>query len=114
MTDTPKLTLEQFLQPANAQPTADVIDAHLDSIQAASGADDRAMLRVAAYILRAIGISMPWNEVDGLDANRFDRRLRAIVPSWRECIGAFLHLEFSKPDAPTEETDDVPQEGERT
>lgn len=100
----PLLTLEQFLQPANSPPTSTSIDAHLDSIQGATGADDRAMLRVAAYLMRAIALSMPWNEVDGLDAHRFDTRLRAIVPTWRECIGAFLHLEFSRP-APEPESE---------
>jgi hypothetical protein len=106
MTDAAKqLTLEQFLAPAiQTGLTQQRIDAHIDSIQGATQVKDRELLRACFYVLRAIGVSMPWDEVQGLDARRVDTRLGGIVPTWRECIGALLHIEFSPP-APEEPQD---------
>lgn len=98
------LTLEQFLQPANREPMSTMIDAHLDSIQGATGATDRQMLRTFAFVLRAIATSMPWDDEQGLDAQRFEHRLKAFAPSWRECIGAVLGLSFTKKEQPQTQT----------
>ncbi len=74
------------------------------------------MLRTYALLLRSIAVSMPWDEESGMDARRFHRLSKTSMPSWRDCIGVCLHLEFSKPEddesAPTDskDSDDGPKE----
>lgn len=109
MTDTdrprePIRTLEigDFLAQAHAYPVRSIIERHIDQIKVAAAGGkpdqeptDRDMLRVCFWLLRAIGVSMPWNEEDGLDVARFDQVANAIVPPWRQCIGAVIGLEFT-------------------
>jgi len=94
----------EFLGQAQEPELAAKIDAMIETIQATSGADDRKMLRAYALLLRSIGTSMPWDEDEGLDARRFHMESKTALPSWRQCIGACLQLEFSKPDNPDEVT----------
>jgi hypothetical protein len=91
-------TAEQFLSQAQEPELAAKIDAAIDTIQTITGATDRKMLRAYALLLRSIGTSMPWDEKDGLDARRFHMESKSALPSWRQCIGACLQLEFTKPD----------------
>lgn len=94
----------EFLSQAQEPELAAKIDAMIETIQATTGADDRKMLRGYALLLRSIGTSMPWDEDEGLDARRFHMESKTALPSWRQCIGACLQLEFSKPDNPDEVT----------
>jgi len=92
------MTVEQFIQQAQEPQMAALIDTMIDTIQSTTGADDRKMLRGFILVLRAIATSMPWNEDEGLDARLFHKESKTVMPSWRDCIGALLQLEFSKPD----------------
>ncbi len=98
-------TAEQFIQQAQEPQMAALIDAMIDTIQATTGANDRKMLRGYALVLRSIATSMPWDENEGLDARRFHMESRTALPSWRECIGVLLQLEFSNPDKTDAEFD---------
>ena len=112
-----KITLQsvtEFLSQAQEPELAAKIDAAIETIQAITGATDRKMLRAYALTLRSIATSMPWNEEDGLDARRFHVQSKTALPSWRQCIGACLQLEFTKPDDQDEveemQDDELPEE----
>lgn len=108
-----KMTLqsaEQFVQQAQEPQLASIIDSMLDSIQKTTGSNDRQMLRGYALVLRSIATSMPWDEDEGLDARRVHIETKTALPSWRDCIGALLQLEFGPPVEPEETKDDVAPE----
>jgi hypothetical protein len=98
-----RLTAEQFIQQAQEPQLANLIDDGLDKVRQTTGATWKQMLRGYALVLRSIATSMPWDEDEGLDAKRFHIESKTALPSWRDCIGALLQLEFSKPEEATPE-----------
>ena len=90
-----------FLQQAQEPGMAQLIDQMLDRLRESTGATWKQMLRAQSLLLRSIAVSMPWDEENGLDARRFHLASKTSLPSWRECIGACLHLEFTLPEADT-------------
>lgn len=90
-----KLSAQDFLQQAHH---TNGLDEWIDKIhEADKRCDDRAMLKVCLFILHKIGHSTDWNTENGLDAVRMDSKNLVILPTWRECIGAILGVEFGPP-----------------
>lgn len=99
------MSVEEFLGQAQEPTLAAIIDTQIETIQTTTGADDRKMLRAFMLVMRSIATSMPWDENLGVDARRFHVKSKTALPSWRQCIGACLQLEFTKPDEPIETLD---------
>lgn len=104
------LTVEQLLSQAQEPKMAAIIDEHLNRIMG-DEIQERQLLRTFAMVMRLIAQTMPWDEENGLDARRFNPDVRMLTPSWRECIGAALGLEFTKKDEEDEVEADNGLEG---
>ena len=104
------LSIEEFLtlchNPKGLRPG---LDKHLDEIQVRTDTDDRTMLRVCSWLLSNIGRSMPWDSLQGIDAQRSNPGTKAVAPSWRDCIAAILGVSYEQPeevpDEPVEEVE---------
>lgn len=110
-----RVSPSEFLARGIAEPN---IDTYIDKVLADSAAQvasdgagvpltERGMLKVCIFLLHAIGHSMPYDAVRGLDAVRAKKvagRPVEIVPSWRDCIGTVLGVRFGKPEATTAPT----------
>lgn len=102
--EVPLIPVEEFIQQAQSPQFAYEMDAITKKIRDQTGASYRQILRGYGFVLRAIASMMPWDDENGLDANRFHTPSKSMLPSLRDCIGACLSLEFSKTkpdDAPT-------------
>lgn len=87
------------------------LDEWIEAVQKASGADDRAMLRVCIHMLHTLLHGVDHNDgPSGLDGPRFDMRTGVVTPSWRECIAGILGVRLERT-APPEAEPMPPSEG---
>lgn len=89
----PALTPKQFLERAQSLKG---VDAWIEQQLEQPDVTERSMLKTFVFLLHAIGMSMPFDDVTGLDAVRYDAGTSQALPSWRDCIGAIYGLKFSK------------------
>lgn len=96
-----RLSVDEFLCMAHSPDSRPGLDKHIDDLLSQEeGASERHLLRVCIFLLHAIGTSVGWNDEDerGLDSTRGLLSQGLMFPTFRQCIGALLLRELTKPD----------------
>ena len=93
---TRQMAVGEFLSKALSLPD---LEAWVNRRIAEEQCTERELLLMSFFLLQAIGGSLPWDNKAGLDAMRASFRDKALLPTWRECIGALLGVSYADPNA---------------